>query len=134
MFLLDTNVCIRFLEGRSERLRQKFLSVPKSQKCLCSVVAAELLFGAAKSKRREQTLGILMSFIQRFQLVDFDLNSALHFAEIRAELEIQGRPIGPYDLQIAAIARANGMTLATNNVAEFGRVSGLLVEDWEQFV
>ena len=66
--------------------------------------------------------------------MDFDLNSALHFAEIRAELELQGRPIGPYDLQIAAIARANGMTLATNNVAEFGRVPGLLVEDWEQFV
>jgi len=51
MFLLDTNVCIRFLEGRSERLRQKFLSIPKSQKCLCSVIVAELLFGAAKSKR-----------------------------------------------------------------------------------
>ena len=134
MFLLDTNVCTRFLEGRSERLRQKFLSIPRSQKCLCLVVVAELLFGAAKSKRKEQTLAILMPFIQRFQLMDFDLNSARHFAEIRAELEIQGRPIGPYDLQIAAIARANGMTLATNNVAEFGRVSGLLVKDWEQGV
>jgi len=36
--------------------------------------------------------------------------------------------------QIDAIAHANGMTRATNHVAEFGRVSGLLVEDWEQGV
>ena len=96
MFLLDTNVCIRFLEGRSEPLRKKFLSVAASQKCLCSVVA-ELLFGAAKSQRKEQTLAVLLPFIQRFKLFDFDLNAAQHFAEIRSALATQGRPIGPSD-------------------------------------
>lgn len=132
MFLLDTNVCIRFLERRTESLREKFLSVPQSRKALCSVVAAELLFGAAKSQRKEETMAILMPFIQRYRCVDFDLNAAHHFAEIRAELQTQGRPIGPYDLQIAAIARANGMTLVTNNLSEFQRVPKLLVADWEQ--
>ena len=131
MFLLDTNVCIRFLEGRSEPLRKKFLSVAASQKCLCSVVVAELLFGAAKSQRKEQTLSVLLPFIQRFKLFDFDLNAAQHFAEIRSALAAQGRPIGPYDLQIAAIARANGMILVTGNTSEFMRVPGLVVEDWE---
>ena len=40
-------------------------------------------------------------------------------------------PIGPYDLQIAAIALANGCTLVTHNISEFSRVRGLALEDWE---
>ena len=64
MFLLDTNVCIRFLEGRSQPLRKKFQSVAVAEKCLCSVVAAELLFGAAKSQRKSQTLAVLLPFIR----------------------------------------------------------------------
>lgn len=131
MFLLDTNVCIRFLEGRSASLRQRMLSVPAGRKSLCSIVVAELLFGAAKSTRKEQTMAALMPFIQHFKSYDFDLNAALHFANIRADLATQGRTIGPYDLQIAAIARANNLILVTANTSEFARVSGLTIEDWE---
>lgn len=134
MYLLDTNAGIRYLERRNEPLCERFVSVPQSHKALCSVVAAELLFGAAKSVRKEETLAILLPFIQRYRLIDFDLNAAHHFAEIRAALQTQGRPIGPYDLQIAAIARANNMTLITSNIAEFQRVPNLLIEDWEQTV
>ena len=42
-----------------------------------------------------------------------------------------GTPIGPYDLQIAAIALVLGLTLVTHNVREFSRVPGLLIEDWQ---
>ena len=51
-------------------------------------------------------------------------------ANIRAELERQGTPIGPYDLLIAGQAVASGLTLVTNNVGEFKRVSGLKLESW----
>ena len=44
---------------------------------------------------------------------------------------MQGTPIGPYDLQIAAIALVNDLTFVTHNVREFVRVEGLRVEDWE---
>jgi tRNA(fMet)-specific endonuclease VapC len=40
-------------------------------------------------------------------------------------------PIGPYDMQIAAIAIVNNCTLVTHNTKEFNRIPGLLVEDWE---
>ena len=57
-------------------------------------------------------------------------DSAYNCGGIRAELERQGRPIGVNDLHIAAHARNAGLTLVTNNIAKFGRVPGLLVENW----
>jgi tRNA(fMet)-specific endonuclease VapC len=45
-------------------------------------------------------------------------------------LERAGRPIGVNDLHIAAHARSEGLTLVTNNLAEFERVPGLLTENW----
>jgi len=61
----------------------------------------------------------------------FDVAAAEVFAQIRHHFETQGTPIGPYDMQIAAIARATGCALVTHNTSEFGRVPGLALEDWE---
>ena len=69
--------------------------------------------------------------MSRFVSLVFDDACADVYGRIRAELEAAGRPIGPNDLLIAAIASVNGVTLVTHNVSEFGRVSGLAVEDWE---
>jgi tRNA(fMet)-specific endonuclease VapC len=65
------------------------------------------------------------------QSVAFDDDAADYFATIRHYLESRGTPIGPYDTQIAAIALAHGFTLVTNNAAEFKRVPGLLLDDWQ---
>jgi tRNA(fMet)-specific endonuclease VapC len=54
------------------------------------------------------------------------------YGELRAKLSQAGRIIGPYDLQIAAIALANGLVLDTHNTAEFSRVDGLKLKDWEE--
>lgn len=130
-YLLDTNVCIRFLQGRSVSLLRRLESVADADKCLCSVVAAELLYGAAKSQRRTETLERLNQFLSCFRMFDFDVGAARHFGEIRAELQLRGIPIGPYYMQIAAIARANQLILVTNNTSEFSRVPQLSCEDWE---
>jgi tRNA(fMet)-specific endonuclease VapC len=61
----------------------------------------------------------------------FDLAAADEFAQFRHHLEKLGTPIGPYDMQIAAIARAAGYTVVTHNTSEFARVPGILLEDWE---
>lgn len=66
-----------------------------------------------------------------FGKAEFDDRAALIFGEIRAELERHGTPIGPYDMQIAAIAMANDLTLVTHNVKEFSRIKGLKWADWE---
>jgi tRNA(fMet)-specific endonuclease VapC len=63
--------------------------------------------------------------------LSFDDAAADVYAGIRHHLESQGTPIGPYDLQIAAIALADGCTLVTHNTTEFSRVPRLVLEDWE---
>jgi tRNA(fMet)-specific endonuclease VapC len=98
---------------------------------LCSVVKAELLYGAAKSTIRERTLARLDHFFDVFFSLPFDDRAAEAYGAIRAGLEKQGSPIGPNDLLIAATALANNVILITHNSREFGRVAGLKHEDWE---
>ena len=60
----------------------------------------------------------------------FDQEDAQEAGRVRAELEIAGKPIGAYDVLIAAQARRRRTTLVTSNVTEFDRVAGLKWGDW----
>jgi tRNA(fMet)-specific endonuclease VapC len=130
--LLDTNPCIRYLNGRSETLRNRIDSAGEGALAVCSVVKAELHFGALKSKSPERAMAGQRAFVGRFPSLTFDDNAAEAYAVIRAELEKRGSPIGANDLLIAAIAVANNLALVSQNVREFSRVSSLRIEDWEQ--
>jgi tRNA(fMet)-specific endonuclease VapC len=99
--------------------------------CVCSVVKFELRYGALRSDYVEKTLAEQEKFLNRFVSLSFDDQAQWYAAQIRANLARAGTPIGPYDLLIAAITLANGLTLVTHNTGEFGRVVGLQIEDWE---
>ena len=130
MFLLDTNVCIRILNGASAALVVRLRETGPASIRLCSVVKAELLFGARHSARVEHNLRLLDRFFAPYESLPFDDRAAEHYGTIRAELRAIGRPIGPNDLLIAAIARAHDAVLVTNNTDEFRRVVGLRLDDW----
>jgi tRNA(fMet)-specific endonuclease VapC len=130
-WLLDTNACIRYLNGRSPNLRAKFDATDPNDIRVCSVVKAELFFGAALSTDPTKTLASQRLFLSRFPSLPFDDTASESYAEIRADLTRKGLLIGPNDLMIAAICRAYDVTLVTHNVSEFGRVAGLKIEDWE---
>ena len=98
---------------------------------LCSVVKAELLFGALRSEQKERNHQLLQNLFSPLHSFEFDDNAAEHYAQIRADLTTQGNLIGANDMLIAAIARANKATLITHNSGEFSRVQGLLLEDRE---
>ena len=72
----------------------------------------------------------IAAFVPYVEALDLNDNAAIHYAEIRADLKKRGTMIGANDLFIAAHARALGMTLVTNNTAEFRRVEGLAIENW----
>jgi len=130
-YLLDTNTCIIYLKGRNLNLKQRLEAVPISEIAVCSIVKAELCFGAMKSANPERNFTLQQAFLKQFVSLPFDDLAATTFGVIRSQLETRGTPIGAYDLQIAAIALANNLTLVTHNIREFGRVDGSQVEDWE---
>ena len=129
--LLDTNACIQLWQRKNLNVRRHFVQYSPADIALCSVVKAELLFGALRSKQKDSNLQLLNKLFEPLISFDFDDNAANHYAQIRADLTTQGNLIGANDLIIAAIACANNAILITHNTSEFGRVQGLTVEDWE---
>lgn len=130
-YLLDANTCIRLLNGSDEEVTRRFTTCQPADIVLCSVVKAELLYGARRSARVESNLKRLEYFAAPLQSLPFDDRCAHDYGLIRADLAAQGKPIGANDLMIAAIARAHDLTLVTHNTGEFSRVADLRIEDWE---
>ena len=128
-FLPDTNVWISLLKNPASKLEARVRSHSLSDILLCSVVKAELWHGAEKYGNREQRQRALEMLFAPFASLPFDDVAARHYAEIRHHLEVQGWLMGPNDLKIAAIARANALTLVSADQA-FRRVRGLSLEDW----
>ena len=129
-YFLDTNICIYYLNNTNqyvcERLEKQFTANIK----IPSMVAAELLFGAEKSIKREHNIEIFKAFLSIFQIANFDIKAAREYAIIRADFERKGRIIGGNDLSIAATVLANDGVLITNNTEEFSRIKKLKIENW----
>lgn len=128
-YMLDTNVCIRVLRDRPQSARVRF-NAEAAGLCISAVTLAELLHGAAKSNRPNEKRLEVERLVARLDVLPFDEEAAAHFGDIRAELERDGRVIGPYDLMIAGHARSRGLIVVTGNLGEFSRVAGLRCEDW----
>jgi len=129
-YLLDTNTCIAHLTGRSGSVSLRLRNLSPGDVVICSVVKAELLFGARKSQRSEENMAHLRRFLAPMASLAFDDDAAATYANIRAGLEQAGSPIGPNDLLIASIALSRGCIVVTANTREFSRVPGLAVENW----
>lgn len=112
-------------------VRRRLTTISPNDVAVCAIVKAELFYGAMRSHNPSKTLAEQEKFLKLFVSLPFDDAAANIFGTIRAELAAIGTPIGPYDLQIAAIAMANDLILITHNVREFSRVNGLKFEDWE---
>jgi len=131
VYLLDTNACIRVLNDSSPHLIARLRQHRPSELRVCSVVKAELLFGARKSSDPARNLRVLRRFFEPLDSLPLDDAGADAYGTIRFELERSGLPIGANDLLIAATAVAHDAVLVTHNVREFSRVPGLTLEDWE---
>jgi tRNA(fMet)-specific endonuclease VapC len=129
---LDTNVCIAVLNNSSAPARARVSQFTATEVAISSIVLFELYFGAHKSRRAEANLRVLKSFVSRVTVLDFSQEDAAEAGRLRAYLQSLGQPIGPFDVLIAAQAKARSLPLATNNVREFARVPELKIEDWLQ--
>ena len=131
-YLLYTNTCVHFLrQGSNSPVAAHLAAANPGDVALCSVVVGELLFGALRSKDPAKSTLQVQTFAGGFPSLPFDDGAATEYARIRADLAAKGTPIGPNDLLIAAIALSQGLTLVTHNSAEFRRVVGLSLDDWQ---
>ncbi len=131
IYLPDTNVCINFLRNKHAGIVAKFGSIGPDDIAICDIVAAELWYGTHRGGQFAANAPTLRVFLSPFPAVPFDSQAAENYGEIRRKLELSGTPIGPYDLQIAAVALVHNLILVTHNTREFIRVPGLQLEDWE---
>ena len=131
-YLLDTNVWIDYLTGRYPTVVTRIQESPPDDLCLSSVVMAELRYGAEKSRRKRFNHRLLDTLAQEVRCVDFDVDAATTYGEVRTALEKRGRPLGAYDMLIAAHALALGLILITDNEREFKRVKSLALENWRR--
>lgn len=131
-WLLDTNVWIAVLKKRDAVLQDRFTANRSSDMCSCALVRAELMHGARKYAVPESRRASVDALLAGFTSLPFDDACADRYGVIRDDLESRSCVIGVIDMQIAAIALENDLTLVTGNGEEFRRVHGLKVEDWSK--
>ena len=130
-YLLDTNTCIRYINGRAPRIRDKLHSKSYSDIVVSSITKGEMYYGSLRSDFPIRSRAKQDDFLRNFDSLPFDDDAAEEYGSIRAYLANRGTPIGRHDMLLAAIARANGLIVVTHNTREFIRIPGLNVEDWE---
>jgi tRNA(fMet)-specific endonuclease VapC len=128
--LLDSNILIAALKGEHAALLNRLATLAPSRICLSSIVLAELMTGAHKSRNPASNEVALEEITRNMEAVPFDHEAALVYGKLRAELESKGQIVGPHDLLIAAQALSRDLVLVTANPREFKRVPGLHCENW----
>ena len=129
MILLDTNICIYIINAKPPAVLARFRQYRMGDIGLCSVVAAELAFGVAKSESARNRQALQM-FLAPLTIMPFDAAAVWIYGDLRADLERRGTPIGSLDTMIAAHALSQQALLVTNNTREFAKVPGLQLDNW----
>lgn len=128
-YLLDTNILSDLIRDPAGNVAKQIAKMGEKTVCTNIIVACELRFGAEK-KKSALLQARIEELLQVLDVLAMDVDTDLHYADIRAGLEAAGTPIGPNDLLIAAHARSLDLTLVSANVKEFSRVPGLSLENW----
>ena len=135
MIVADTNVISELMRAVPEPAVVNWVHGIADNLFVTTITIAETEYGIERlpDGRRKNTLrsdahDVLESFAD--QVLPFDFRAAVHFGDLFAARERAGRPIAPFDAQIAAICRANRATLATRNIKDFEHIGIDLVDPW----
>jgi tRNA(fMet)-specific endonuclease VapC len=128
-YLLDTNIVIYVIKRRPLSALALF-NENAGHMAISSITLAELMHGAEKSNAPTRSLTAVEDFCSRLEVLPYGPKAAMHYGNIRAQLESRGQTIGVNDLHIAAHARSEGLTLVSNNLREFERVEALQLANW----
>ena len=129
IYLIDTNICIYIMNQKPSEVIQKFKNTEVGQIGISTITVSELSYGVAKSNFKKQNAQRLEEFLTPFEILPYDEAASKYYGIIRAELESQGKVIGPIDMLIAAHALSKDLILVTNNEKEFLGIKSLKFEN-----
>jgi tRNA(fMet)-specific endonuclease VapC len=125
--IIDSDHCVALLRGHLD-LRGRIS--PDEELAVTAISVGELMHGVYKSSQVEENLARLGVLLAAVIVLPYDERAAGRFGRIKAELERAGEKLGDLDLQIASVALEHSVPLVTHNRKHFGRVPGLVIEDW----
>jgi tRNA(fMet)-specific endonuclease VapC len=120
-YLIDANLCINLLEGRSEIAANRLAECDVGQIVTSAVVYAEVMIGAEQQGKVDQA----MAFFTQIPVLSFDEAAGRAYSRVPFK---RGRS----HRLIAAHALALGLTVVTSNLDDFRDVPDLQVEDWTE--
>lgn len=128
-YMLDTNICIYLMKHQPPQVRARFAECFVGDVVISAITLAELEFGVACSGNTQaKNEAALERFLQDILVAPFDARAAKAYGPLRAA---QRKPKkDALDKLIASHAAALGVTLVTNNEADFREFQGLRVENW----
>jgi tRNA(fMet)-specific endonuclease VapC len=129
--LLDTDICIYWLNGRPE-IREQALAVGITKLAISNITVAELYFGAYNSSRVRQNLERAEQFVGAIAIILPTTASLRKFGELKSSLRRSGQPIADFDLLIASTALSEQLILVTNNTRHHERIPDLALKNWIQ--
>ncbi len=129
-YLLDSNIWSALIRRSSAGLIKRFEALERGRVVLSPIVLGELQLGYYKGDRTPKRLAVIDTIRAHSELLTITSRVSDTYAQLRAQLEAAGTPIGPNDTWIAAEALHHKLVLVTNNIKEFERVQGLKVENW----
>lgn len=129
-YMLDTNVCIDYMRGSDQAIKDRLLACKQDELCISSITLSELLYGVNKSSDPVKNRSALYKLLVKTEVIDYGFEASEYYGIIRNFLTKTGSVIGSLDMLIAAHAMANDLILITHNTGEFGCIKGLKTEDW----
>ena len=130
MYMLDTNILIYAMRHPDDQICERLIEHAAADLCVSAMTYAELELGVLRSSNPLRNRQALIAALSGMEIVDFGAKEAAVFARIKDALMRSGALIEDMDMLIGAHAMALGCTLVTNNTKHFGRIEGLICEDW----
>jgi len=132
MYLFDTDIITNVFKKRpSEKLLRRLSGTGRRNQFISTITVSEIVYGAWKSIDPRRHLDNLEKILlPSVNILGFDAKAAYVCGSLRARLEQNGTPLALADLEVAAIAMANDLTLVSGNTRHFNRIEGLKLENW----
>jgi len=133
IFALDTNIISYLLRPyQNQETVERFIAETRNNDYVIPPVCHyEILWHLLRKNATTQLMGFNEIYKKSSATLSMNEAAFVKAAEIRAELERTGNPIGDADVFIAAYCIVNGYTLVTNNTKDFERIPGLELVNWK---